>query len=278
MDGKLYRLERTGYRRGLELHMDLLDSTKQELMQDIIRDGVFETSVLSGVEEELLNERQAFAILQLRHEKQKELTKHELDFAHSAFSNGVTERNSLAATHHAFDRATNQVRRVRSDTVARHRGVRTKFGHRENDGFNVSCPAEAQTLNPKDSPRARSSSLGTKPLENEQMRHLEPLKRTSDEWGQNRVIDEDQAAALDRVFSGNARVHPAGVLPRAVYDSHSSGFRQRASAGAHPQGQHINNWNASQTLEDCVPDNYVEFEDSNISESLPPCEKFSVEM
>jgi len=85
MDGKLYRLERTGYRRGLELHMDLLDSTKQELMQDIIRDGVFETSVLSGVEEELLNERQAFAILQLRHEKQKELTKHELDFAHSHF-------------------------------------------------------------------------------------------------------------------------------------------------------------------------------------------------
>ena len=302
MDGKLYRLERTGYRRGLELHMDLQDETKKELTEDIINDGVFETSVLSGVESELLNERQAYAILQLRHEKQKELIKNEQDFAHSAFSNSAFSNNvnDFAATH-------DHVGRVRSDTVARHRGVRTKFGHQENDGFNVSCPAEAQTSNPKDSPRARSSTLGTRPLDLHQMPslrlrdvHLMSLNGAADEWrqSQNRVIDEDQAAAINRVFSGNVRVHPAGVLPqgsrRRASVGHSQAREQRrqmemkALAEMHGEapvgstGQHTINRNASQlsSRQTLAPshEDYVEFEDSTVSNSLSPSEKFSIEM
>jgi len=61
MQGITYTLDRKGSRRGLELHMELVDSTKEQLLQECLEQGIF-NRVIERTQKELLS-RQAFLTL-----------------------------------------------------------------------------------------------------------------------------------------------------------------------------------------------------------------------
>jgi len=70
MQGSTYILHRKSARRGLDLHMELVDATKEQLLSDCIDSGIFDR-VVNASQRELLEQRRFLDFIKSRHKETK---------------------------------------------------------------------------------------------------------------------------------------------------------------------------------------------------------------